>query len=323
MAVWLFGGAAALVAAAACLLAGWTPVAFSIATVFLFAGPHNWLEARYLMTRMPARWGRLRTFFLVALAGAPLLTAAWAALLAVAGWAELGSQASITLLAVWNTALILWVAGLAELRVRENARRDWPWLWPAAFLSIAAAWLWPLGWSLALVYLHPLMALVFLDRELGRRRPALRGVYRACLLLVPLLVGVLVWRLAGTPNLPGNDVLTGQIAQHAGGEILAGVSTHLLVATHTFLEMLHYGVWCLAIPLVAYGSLPWKLERVPLARRSGIWRSLLFAMLLAGLGIMLVLWVGFLADYPLTRSVYFTVALLHVLVEFPFLLRLL
>jgi hypothetical protein len=38
---------------------------------------------------------------------------------------------------------------------------------------------------------------------------------------------------------------------------------------------------------------------------------------------MLVLWVGFLADYPLTRSVYFTVALLHVLVEFPFLLRLL
>ena len=42
----LFGGCAALaVIIAACLLAGFTPIAFSIATVFLFAGPHNWFEA--------------------------------------------------------------------------------------------------------------------------------------------------------------------------------------------------------------------------------------------------------------------------------------
>ena len=32
-------------------------------------------------------------------------------------------------------------------------------------------------------------------------------------------------------------------------------------------------------------------------------------------------WACFLADYPLTRDVYFTVAILHVLAEFPFLLR--
>lgn len=82
-------------------------------------------------------------------------------------------------------------------------------------------------------------------------------------------------------------------------------------------------VWCLAIPLVTFGSLPWSLERVPLARRSGVWRTALLAVLAAGAGIVLVLWLGFAADYPLTRSVYFTVAMLHVLVEFPFLLRLL
>jgi hypothetical protein len=35
------------------------------------------------------------------------------------------------------------------------------------------------------------------------------------------------------------------------------------------------------------------------------------------------LWGAFLADYPLTRDVYFTVATLHVLAEVPFLLRLL
>jgi hypothetical protein len=173
------------------------------------------------------------------------------------------------------------------------------------------------------VYLHPILALVFLDRELGRRRPELRTVYRACLLLVPLLLAVLVWRLAGAPSLPGEDVLTAAITRHAGAGILGNVSTHLLVSMHTFLEMLHYGVWCLAIPLVTYGSLPWSLERVPLARRSGAWRGVLLAALVAGLGVMIVLWLGFLADYPVTRNVYFTVALLHVLAEFPFLLRLL
>jgi len=38
---------------------------------------------------------------------------------------------------------------------------------------------------------------------------------------------------------------------------------------------------------------------------------------------VLALWACFAADYPLTRDVYFTVAMLHVLVEVPFLLRLL
>ena len=67
-------------AGAAALLAGWTPLLFSIATVFLFAGPHNWLEARYFLTRLPARWGKLRAFFLVAFAGLFLLTATFATL---------------------------------------------------------------------------------------------------------------------------------------------------------------------------------------------------------------------------------------------------
>lgn len=322
-AVWLFAGAAMLVASVACLLAGWTPVAFSIATVFLFAGPHNWLEARYLMTRMPARWGRLRSYFLLAMAGAPLLTAALTGLpwtVELAG----GRQATWAVsLAVWNTALVLWVAVLAELRRREKADREWPWLWPVALLLVALAWLWPWGWSLGLVYLHPLLALVFFDRELGRRRASLRGVYRGCLLLAMLLLGVLWWRLADAPNLPGDDLLTAQIANHAGGGVLHGVNTHLLVSTHTFLEMLHYGVWCLAIPLVTFGGRPWSLEKVPLARASRAWGRALAAVLLFGAVVMVLLWLGFLTDYPLTRNVYFTIAMLHVLVEFPFLLRLL
>jgi len=50
----LFVGCGLLLACASFFLAGWAPLSFSIVTVFLFAGPHNWLEFRYLLTRMPA-----------------------------------------------------------------------------------------------------------------------------------------------------------------------------------------------------------------------------------------------------------------------------
>jgi hypothetical protein len=62
---------------------------------------------------------------------------------------------------------------------------------------------------------------------------------------------------------------------------------------------------------------------VPLARRSPSWKRALGAVLIAGLGITVLLWAGFLADYPLTRDIYFSVAIVHVLAEAPFLLRLL
>jgi hypothetical protein len=37
--------------------------------------------------------------------------------------------------------------------------------------------------------------------------------------------------------------------------------------------------------------------------------------------VVAALWAGFLVDYPLARSVYFTIALVHVLAEVPFLVR--
>ena len=185
--------------------------------------------------------------------------------------------------------------------------------------------MWPLAWSAALVYIHPLVALWFLDRELARAKSPWLGGYRLCLAAVPLLLGLLWWRLAGAPNLPGEDQLTMQITQHAGDGILSGISTHLLVATHAFLEMLHYGVWLLAVPLVARMALPWQvnsqLSQTPLARRNWLWRSGVAVVLALGLLIVIVLWAGFAADYPLTRNIYFTVAMLHVLAEVPFLLR--
>jgi hypothetical protein len=171
--------------------------------------------------------------------------------------------------------------------------------------------------------LHPLVALWFVDREIGKCRPAWRSAYRAVLATVPVFVGLLWWRLAGAPDLPGNDALTMRITWHAGAGIVSGVSSHLLVATHVFLESLHYGAWLVAIPLVAALNRPWRIDRVPLAHRGAAWRKLVIGVLAVGAVVTLVLWAGFWVDYPLTRDIYFTVAMLHVLAEVPFLLRLL
>jgi hypothetical protein len=274
-----------------------------------------------MLTRMPGRWGPLAPYFLTGIGGVLLLTGAFALL----PWMGSGLNAGgwNNLLATWNTLLIGWIVTLALLRSRQNPRRDWTWLVPLALTLVALNWLWPFALSLALVYLHPLMALWFLDREIGRMQPGWRTAYRGCLLLIPACLGLLWWNLASAPNLPGDDVLTSQITNHAGGWMLQSVSTHLLVSTHVFLEMLHYGVWIVAIPLVSVRMVPWKLDNVPLARRSGFWRACVIGAIAVGAVVMLVLWGAFLADYPLTRNVYFTVAMLHVLAEVPFLLRLL
>ena len=42
---------------------------FSIATIFLFAGPHNLMEFRYFAARMPVRWGRSRLYYSVGIGG--------------------------------------------------------------------------------------------------------------------------------------------------------------------------------------------------------------------------------------------------------------
>lgn len=113
-----------------------------------------------------------------------------------------------------------------------------------------------------------------------------------------------------------------QITNHSGGHVFQNVSTHFLVSAHTFLEMIHYGVWLVAIPFVSR-SVSLRLQNVPLAKRSTIWRRAMMTVLAFGAFLTFVLWVGFLIDYSTTRDIYFTVAMLHVLAEVPFLLRLL
>jgi hypothetical protein len=306
---------------AAALLAGWTPILFSIATVFLFAGPHNWLEARYFLTRLPARWGKLRPFFLFAFGGLFALCAGSWALPWLGQWFGWTESAFATAVAVWNSLFIGWIAVLIQMRMRQNPRRDWGWTLPVVFLVLAANWLAPFLFSYSLVYLHPLMALWLLDRELKRTRPEWRPAYHACLLAVPALLCLLWWKLHDAPPLPTLNEVDSAITNHAGAGVFGGVSSHFLVAAQTFLEMVHYGVWVIAIPLIGLRTAPWRLGNVPMARRGASWRLGIMCVLAVGLVIMLLLWAYFGQNYAATRYVYFQVALLHVLAEVPFLLR--
>ncbi|MCW8132057.1 MAG: hypothetical protein KIS92_17045 [Planctomycetota bacterium] len=304
---------------AACLLAGCAPLALNIAIVFLFAGPHNWMEFRYMLARMPAAWGRLRGFYALALGGTVVLAGAMIGLPYLArhrGWDYADWQFGA---ALWNVALLGWLAALAwQVWTRPLQRTA---LAASAAVLAMAAWQYPGAWALGLVYAHPLVALAFFAREIKRRRPEALRAYLAALALVPVALAFLWWRLGDAPDLRGADILSMRIALQSGAGLLPKVSSSFLVASHAFLELLHYGVWILAVPLLTLKASPLDVEAVPLAKKSRTWRWALSGSLLCGLLLVVGLWGGFLADYAVTRDLYFSIAIVHVLGEFPFLMR--
>src|SRR5436309_1321867 len=131
--------------------ASWLPLQMSIITVFLFAGPHNWFEARYFLMRLPARFGRSRNYFIVAFAGIGLLTLTYISLPALY-YANIWSGANWpNAIAIWNTLMILWIGVLVLMRGKQKANRDWFWVLPIIFTLSALNWLSPELFSLAIV----------------------------------------------------------------------------------------------------------------------------------------------------------------------------
>lgn len=335
-------------AALSALMASWLPLQVSIITVFLFAGPHNWFEFRYFLMRLPLRLGKSRDFFLTAFVGIAFLTLAYVSLPLLYNFTSLAPDAWSTVLASWNTLMLLWVGTLVWLRGKQRLRRDWSWAIPAALGLSSLNWLEPELFSLAIVYLHPLVALWFLDRHLRSARPQWLPVYHRCLCLLPILIGGIIWAQARTPALADDNGLFWRITQHAGAQLLPNIPSRILVSVHLFLEMLHYGVWLIALPLIAPLTKPaklaggeinkgsnsltglsrrhnslWEVRSVPLARHPRGFPKLVGAALSLGVFVVVMLWVGFSMDYATTRDIYFTVAIAHVLAEAPFLLKML
>ena len=301
------------------------PLRVSIITVFLFAGPHNWFELRYFLMRLPVRFGRSRNFFLTAFAGLFVLTVSYISLpLIYKATLSFDNSGSIVL-ATWNTLLLLWLSLLVWLRSKQKARTNWIWLLPLGLVLCSLNWLAPDFFSLAIVYIHPLIALWFLDRHLLRTRPQWSRVYRRCLCFLPLVLVGMIWQLSQTQALADDNGLFWRITQHSGAQMLPQVSSHLLVSVHLFLEMLHYGVWILALPLLGplAGVKFWDVKTVPAARHPKGFPNLIATLLVVAVALVVMLWFGFSIDYVTTRDIYFTVAIAHVLAEAPFLLRML
>jgi hypothetical protein len=94
---------------------------------------------------------------------------------------------------------------------------------------------------------------------------------------------------------------------------------------HLFLEMLHYGVWIVALPLIRRigDARFWEVRSVPIARHPKGFPRIVAGLLIVAVVAVGLLWFGFSLDYATTRDIYFTVAIAHVLAEAPFLLRML
>jgi hypothetical protein len=299
------------------------PLQLSVITIFLFAGIHNFMEFRYFVARMPVRWGKSRTFYAVGIGGVVVLSAAYLSIYFLYdNW--LWSLTNVQLIvAVWNTFFVLWLGLLFYLRGRQKPKTDWSLAIAAAFLLAALAWLVPNYWSLALVYLHPFIALWFLERQIRRTRKEWLKAYHFCLASIPIFLIFLWLALANQTNLPENTPLFWRISQHAGSEILPGISSHLLVAAHVFLETIHYAAWILLIPLVDKRAIPWRLKEIPLAVNKHGFPKLVAAALIVSVGLVFALWFSFSVDYTTTRDIYFAFAIAHVLAEFPFLVKML
>ena len=305
------------------VLIGSYPLAASIATIFLFAGVHNFMEFRYFAARMPLRWGRSRLFYSVGIGGVVVLAAVYLTLYFASGNWLWSLESWAIFAASWNTAFILWVALLFYLRGRQRPKSDWAWAFPVAFLLAALAWLVPQYWSLALVYIHPFIAMWFLERQIRRTRPDWLRAYHWCLATIPVFLVALWFAFASQPNLSEDTNLFWRITQHAGSQILPGISSHLLVATHVFLETIHYAVWIVLIPLIDRRAMPWRLKEIPLFSNAKGFPKLVIAALVVSLVIVAALWGGFAIDYTTTRDVYFAFAIAHVMAEFPFLIKML
>lgn len=309
--------------AAGAAVIGAFPLELSIATIFLFAGVHNFMEFRYFAARIPLRWGRSRLYYTVGIGGVLVLASIYLTLYFASGnwlWSEYNWA---IFAAAWNSAFVLWLGLLVYLRGKQRPKTDWAWAFPVAFLLAAFAWVVPQYWSLALVYVHPFVAMWFLERQIRRTRPEWLAAYHYCLATIPVFLVVLWLSLSGQQNLNEETNLFWRITQHAGSGILPGVSSHLLVATHVFLESIHYFVWILLIPLVDRRAVPWRLGDIPLfAKKGGFPRLVVGAIAVSGL-LVAALWFGFSVDYTTTRDVYFAIAIAHVLAEFPFLIKML
>ena len=298
------------------------PLQVSIVTVFLFAGPHNWFEFRYFLMRLPVRFGRSRNFFVTAFAGVGCSNARLRFVAVYLQRSDFGPmKRGPSCIAGWNTLLLAWLGLLVWLRSKQKRAANWTWTIPVGLALCSLNWLGPDFFSLALVYIHPLIALWFLDRHLGRTRPAW---WRA---VSSLSVPVAVCACRDDLAVVANRVTAGQLTVSSGAS--------RSIPARNCCRRFRVTCWCRCICFSRCFTTLSGSSRLPLIGRTFVedsFRSrvtrrgfprVIAGLMIAALAAVVVLWFGFSIDYSTTRDIYFTVAIAHVLAEAPFLLRML
>lgn len=285
------------------LLIAKAPLAVATISVGFLAAPHNWMEIRYIIGRLPGKLGKLRTYFWTSIIGIGLL-----------GLSSFSLPFFFSDIAysVWNTLLVLWVTRLAQLRSQEHPRRSWPWLEPLALLVLALIWAYPMIFTLALVLGHPIMAILILGRELHAfRRPEL-ATYRIFVIAVAIGAMGLLASLFLDASTSAGEI---------GSFMRVSADTPLFIAIHAYLELVHYMIWIGILPWLASATGRGSLKMMPALRKSALrlWGARL--LLMGGACLAVLFWWGFHTNYYLAYSLYFQIAIFHVLVEFPFVLR--
>ncbi len=303
-------------------LSAFFPVAVAAGAVFLFAGPHNWVELRYFLSRLPSRFGPLSIFFSGSFSGVCLLGLSYALLTVSAHSQYLAYESALQFFQGWILCFYGWLALLVISKKKAFKKGS---LKKALILfsCLLALSIWqPLAFGLALVYLHPLAAICILDREIQRSKPAFLKTYRKIVVLAFLILICMVFRLWPEPNISESSQLNLQITRHAGSFILPWLSTHLLVSLHSFLELTHYAVWLLAIPVFStlFKNRKYDPLSMPVSRKRPLFQKLFAAVFIASNLTLFLLWTMFINDYSATRDLYFTVAVFHILAEIPFLI---
>lgn len=308
--------ALALAAALAGVLVATVPIQVAMVSVLAFAGPHNLLELRYLLGRLPSRLTVFSRYFVVAGAGIAILAGSSIAM----SWLGQDGGLPPAVGPLWHTALIGWIASLALLKRLERPGRSVDLILPISLAAASLAWWAPARFGMAIVFAHPLLALWFLDRELRGRHRRFRPAFHRALLVIPAAVA-LIWWVVPAPAAAESPVRDLMVRQ-TGAWLFGSAASDRLLATHAFLELLHYGVWIGLIPALAIRGPLLNPGGVPVARRGPARRTVAVVAVGVAAAVTVALWIGFGLDYVATRELYFTVAIVHVLAEVPALIRL-
>lgn len=284
-----------LVAAVAIPFAVWDPVAASIASLAAFGLAHTVLELRWVLAR-----------FRAVLHG-PLLAAMAAMATAIALTRLTGAPKQIEIAA--GFALMALV--VARLRPAQAAVAA-----TVLALGLVAALRTPAMYGVVLAHLHNTVTGVLLWEwssdmaEVHRRR--FRAGLVACFAAIPALVLL----GAADPLLPdaiGASGPTRLLAKAVTPDAWLGTTGGLrLLAVFTFLQLVHYGVWCWLLPRRAPAL---ASPEPPRSAQAALWPAALVATALLAL--------VFATDYATGRTLYTSVATYHAYLEFPIVIVLL